>query len=104
MMDEKTRKVHDALAKAMVDQGKLIEGGFALFEFYTMHPDAPQIQRDEMRTAFMAGAQHLFGALMCMLDPGEESTDTDMRRIGLIHAELNAWAVKLALRVSNTAG
>jgi hypothetical protein len=52
-----------------------------------------------MRTAFMAGAEHLFSSVMNVLDPGQEPTADDLRRMDLIHTELEEWRDKLKARV-----
>ena len=41
--------------------------------------------------AFFGGAQHLFGSIMSILDPGHEPTERDMRRMDLIAHELEAF-------------
>ena len=69
-----------------------------------MPHDAPQIQLDECKTAFMAGAQHLFSRIMTMLDPGAEPSDTDFKKIDLNDKELTAFAHELQLRVDKTQG
>ena len=58
-------------------------------------PAAPDRQRIEMRRAFYAGAQSLFLALMCDLDPGAEPTEADEARVKAIDAELKAFAADL---------
>jgi hypothetical protein len=57
-----------------------------------------------MRLAFMAGAQHLFASIMAFLDPGTEETDADLRRMGLIADELEAFGKELELWVAKTEG
>lgn len=94
---------HD-LTKHLGDQGKLIEAGFAAFRHLAMAKDAPDIQVNEMRLAFMAGAEHLFSSIMSILDPGEEPTDADMRRIDLISTELDNWRGRLSERVQPSQG
>ena len=92
------------LTKALTDKGKLIEAGFVLFARYVVPKDAPPIQLSEMRLAFMAGAEHVFSSIMNILDPGEEPTDADVRRMDLIHAEIEEWRGKLSERVQPTEG
>jgi len=99
-MDATTRKIHDAAVKAFVDRGLLIEAGFVGLRMSVIPPDASEVQITEMRTAFMAGAQHLFGSIMTMLDPDSEPTERDMRRMEQIHDELEAYRKELELRVS----
>ena len=44
-----------------------------------------------MRYAFMAGSQHLFASIMSILDPGDEPTEKDLKRMDLIAAELEVF-------------
>lgn len=90
-----TREQLERLSKDLADHGKLIEAGFVGMRLTAIPLDAPEVQVDEMRKAFMAGAQHLFASIMTILDPGEEPTDADLRRIGLIDDELREYADKL---------
>jgi hypothetical protein len=57
-----------------------------------------------MRMAFMAGAQHLFSSIMTILEDGVEETVPDMRRMELIHNELETFAAELQLRFGKPAG
>src|SRR4051812_2230018 len=72
-----TAMITEAATKGLVDQGKLIEAGFAAFKMMTLQHASPE-QIADMRIAFFAGAQHLWGSVMTMLDPGENETDADM--------------------------
>jgi hypothetical protein len=91
------------VAKKLADDGKLIEAGWVGLKF-AIPKDAPQVQVDEMRLAFMAGAQHLFASIMGILDPGEEPTDADLRKMDLIAAELDKVRGELAARYYPTKG
>lgn len=86
-IQDTTRK----LSASLTDAGKIIEGGWAGFRLAVLPENASQIQVDEMRKAFFAGAQHLFSSIMCILDPGSEPTDRDLRRMDQIHQELEAF-------------
>jgi len=94
-MDEAMRRRLDAdinkLMKKASDDGRLIEVGWLSLRLASVASDAPQVQIDEMRNAFFAGAQHLFASIMGVLDPGSEPTDADLRRMDLIHHELQAF-------------
>ena len=79
----------NAVAKDWVAKGKLIEGGFAAMRIITLHPDAAPEQVDAMRMAFFGGAQHLFGSIMGILDPGKEPTKADLKRMTMIADELD---------------
>jgi hypothetical protein len=78
-------------AKEFAERGKLIEAGWMGYRLAVMPQNAPPIQIDECRLAFMAGAAHLFSSVVSILDPGDEPTDADLRRMDMIHAELQAF-------------
>lgn len=103
----KRQLIEDAasdLTKKLTDEGKLIEAGFAAFAHYVIAKDAPVEQLREMRLAYMAGAEHLFSSIMNIMDPGEEPTDADMRRMSLIHTEIDYWRSQLSERVDPAQG
>lgn len=84
-------KLVERLTKSLVNEGKIIEAGWASLRITVIPPDAPPVQINSMREAFFAGAQHLFGSIMTMLDPDAEPTDADMRRMRLIDNELKQF-------------
>jgi hypothetical protein len=86
----KTQEIED-LCRELADRGKIIEAGWLSLKMTTIPADAPQVQLDEMRNAFFAGAQHLFGSIMGLLEGGEEATEKDIRRLSLINSELNSF-------------
>lgn len=97
------RQYLEQLSKRLADDGKLIEAGWMGLRASVIPPDAPAIQLQEMRMAFLAGAQHLFSSIMSILDPGTNPTKADLRRMDLIDRELNAFAEELKTRVKNQA-
>jgi hypothetical protein len=54
--------------------------------------------------AFMAGAQPLFASIMNVLDPGEQETGADLRKMDLIDKELRAFAREMQLKVTKAKG
>lgn len=72
----------------LVDQGKLIMAGFAAYRKTVMSPDAPEIQVRECFLAYMAGCQHLWASMLEFLEPGDEVTAKDEKRVDLIFKEL----------------
>jgi hypothetical protein len=94
----------NAFAKAASDDGKLIEAGWLALKAMWLDPESPPEQVNELRQAFFAGAQHLFGSIMGILDPGEEPTDADLKRMDLISAELDAFIKDFELRHVPTQG
>lgn len=84
----------EKVTQELMDQGRIIEAGFrAMISFAYLDADPPmqKDQEDELRAAFFAGAQHLWGSIMCSLDPGEEPTEDDERRFALIQSELDTF-------------
>lgn len=94
----------NGVANKMADDGKLIEAGWMALRLAAIPKDAPRVQVDEMRLAFMAGAQHLFASIMGILDPGDEPTEADLRKMDLIAAELDKVRGELAARYFHTKG
>lgn len=79
-----------ALTHRLLNEGKLIEGGFAAFVMrHKLDLSDPLLPR--LRDVYMAGAEHLWSSIMATLDPGVEETPEDMRRMDAIHAELTVW-------------
>lgn len=89
--DPKIRAFANAVAQRLTDEGKLIEAGWVGYQHLVLSPSAPQIQIDECRMAFFCGAQHLFGSIIGMLDPGADPTTADLQRMSQIDAELRAF-------------
>lgn len=81
----------------LTDQGKIIEAGWAGLKLMA-YPDAPPIQLEECRNCFFAGAQHLFTSILSIMDPGDEPTEADLRRMDLIDKELTAFLQNYTLR------
>lgn len=98
------RAVHDALAKKLADQGKLLEAGFLAMRATIIPAGASEGQVSDMRIAYMGGAQHLFATMMAMLDPESGPTANDLRRMSLISDELRAFEGELKLRAAQAGG
>ncbi|MCP3669382.1 MAG: hypothetical protein GY814_02880 [Gammaproteobacteria bacterium] len=92
------------LTKNLIDEGKLLETGFEAFRKLIIPEDASQMQVDDMRLAYMAGAQHLWASILTVLDSGGEETPADLMRMGKIQAELDSWEQTLKLRFSTVEG
>lgn len=91
------------LSKRLSDEGRLIEAGWIALRAI-LPPGAPDVQVNEMRFAYMAGAQHLFSSIMGVLDPGAEPTAADLRRLELINRELEAFYEEMQLRFDPAKG
>jgi hypothetical protein len=95
------------LANNLIDKGLLIEAGFIVFcvmmygsGFTAMPPD----QVRQLRHAYLAGAQNLWGSVMNMLDPGMEPSERDLRRMDLINEEIRKFHDELAAQMMKTKG
>lgn len=107
MGESKRRRIENAaidITKELTDNGKLIEAGFAVFASLVIPKDAPAIQLREMQLAFMAGAEHVWSSMMAILEPGDEPTAADLRRLDLIQKELAGWRGKLSERIDPAKG
>ena len=98
------RQFLEQLTKRLADDGKLIEAGWVSLRLHAVPLNAPPVQLEEMRNAFMAGAQHLFASIMTVLDPGTEPTDADMERMSMIADELDAFGKELISRIGKASG
>lgn len=83
--------VVDRATRALTDAGLIIEAGFEGFRRAALPDDMSSAQLAAMRQTFFAGAQHLFASILTLLDPGEEPTDDDLRRMDAIQAELQQF-------------
>lgn len=81
----------ERLSRELTDKGMLIEAGFVSLRLAAIPLDAGATQLREMRMAFFAGAQHLFGSIMTIMDEDREPTEADLRRMDLIDAELKKF-------------
>jgi hypothetical protein len=67
---------------------------FELYRKLVIPPDAPQLQIDECRRAFVAGAVEVYRFLMdaSTFVEGDEPTDADMAMMKALNDELDALA------------
>ena len=92
--EERAKRIKEIaleMATHAVKEGKLIEAGWSAFRIIIIHPEATAKQLENARMAFFAGAQHLYGSLISVLDPGAEPTANDLIMMEKIHNELEAW-------------
>lgn len=97
-------KLAAEISKRFLAEGKLIEAGFASLQLTAMSREAPPDQVREMRMAFFAGAQHLWGTIMNVMDPGTEPTDADLKKMDLIQKELDGFIKAFAKQHLPTKG
>ena len=97
-INRKNRDMAEAITKDLIDKGQIIEAGWVSLRMLAIPHDAPQVQLDAMREAFYAGAQHLYASVMICLDPGKEPTEDDLRRMAMIHSELDEFIRQYKVR------
>jgi hypothetical protein len=85
----------ERLTRDLVDAGKLIEAGWVGYRLKVLPRDASRVQIEETRKGFFAGAHHVFQSLLTVLEPGLEPTESDLRRLDLINAELERFAAEV---------
>jgi hypothetical protein len=88
------------MARASVDSGKLIQGGWLAFLTLALADDTPAGHVAEARAAFFVGAQYLFSTLKLLGADGQ----IDQARLGLIEAELREGVVLLDEQIARKAG
>jgi hypothetical protein len=86
----------DLLTKSAVDGGRLIEAGFLAMLAVTYPSGVTDEQRNQLRMAFFGGAQHLLGAMTSVMSPDADITESDLRRMDLIHRELGEFIQEFA--------
>lgn len=108
MTTDRQKQIEDIasdLTAELVDRGLLIAGGFEAFRHYVIHKDAPPEQVEEMRWAFMAGAEHVWSSVLNFISGSdEELTEQDMRRLEMVQKELDEWREKIMARVEPAQG
>lgn len=95
--------VAERLTRSLADQGKLLEAGWQSYRLLCLKIP-PHEGRDDLREAFLAGAEHTFASIINMLDPESEPTEADMRRMDMLHSELEPIRKMLTLKYGRTAG
>ena len=94
----------ERLSRELANEGKLIEAGWVGFRLAVIPPDAPAIQLEECKMAFFAGSLHLFSSMMTIMDPEAEPTDADLKKMSLIHEELERFGQQFELIATKAKG
>lgn len=90
----------EQLTHELTDKGLLVSAGFVGFMAACFPDGCPPDQRQEMENAFMGGALHLWSSIMVFLDPGDEPTERDFRRMEMIQKEFDAFGKVLEARAA----
>jgi hypothetical protein len=96
---EITRADVDEISRKLADEGKIVAAGWVGCRLALVPPTATGAQVEDMEMAFMGGAQHLWASIMSILDPQDEPTTADLRKMSLIDKELRDFALRLKERV-----
>lgn len=87
--DQKTTREAAELMQQLVDEGKLVETGWAVASALIVPAEASLAQLKELRKAFYLGADHLFCSMLIMLSAGDQGED--FRRMRNIQRELEIF-------------
>jgi len=99
-LDPRVRKAAEEITKKLADQGLIIEGGWTAFKIVCKLEQAPEQELKERRITFFAGALHLFTSALTMLEPGQEPTEKDFKRMSAIADELKRFEGELKRTLS----
>jgi cytosine/adenosine deaminase-related metal-dependent hydrolase len=94
----------DHLAKAFVDEGRLIEAGWRAALVVLDWETKPEAELRALRMAYFSGAQHLWGSVIGIMDEDREPTNADLRRMSLIANELDGFAREMMALLNETGG
>jgi hypothetical protein len=87
--DPRLQEVATELTRKLMDEGKLVEAGWRIFEAAFIPPQVGDVQRNDMRIAFFSGAEHTFNSIVAGLEDGtSEATPMDEARMDKLNAEL----------------
>jgi hypothetical protein len=82
----------EELTRKLMDQGKLVEAGWKIFEQLFVPPAVGDAQRNDMRIGFFSGAEHVFNSVVSALDDGTpEATGADLSRMDKLDDELKIF-------------
>jgi hypothetical protein len=97
-MSKPPHEIAQEVTRDLMDKGLIIEAGWRSLELlWLLNPT--DVEREELRSAFFAGAMHLFHCLMIGLDDGEPiETDADMDKMAKIQAELAKFETHFRLK------
>lgn len=90
-MNPDAKELFSIMAKELLNQCKIVEGGFSGYKTHIFPSGLPPFQEEELRNAFFAGAQHLYGTMMAVFSEAGDPSDEDMRNMDAIHTELKEF-------------
>jgi biotin synthase-like enzyme len=81
----------EEVARDLCARGQILLAGWIAYKHLVVGQHAPAPQLEIARMAFYAGAQHLFGTLLALLDPDAEPTERDLHMMQSVNSELEAY-------------
>lgn len=90
--EQEIRRVAEKVTGELMAKGLLISAGWVMFETMFIPKQVHEHQHHDMRTAFFAGAQHLWSSIMYGLDEGREPSPLDIRKMDAIDEELKTFS------------
>lgn len=75
------------LTKDLADQGKLVYGGWAAYEFLCLQ-NADAAKKTELRRAWFLSAEHVFTSILSFMEGDREPTEADFDKLTKLHNEL----------------
>lgn len=91
------------LVKGLFETGKPVEAGWQIYRLFFLKLPFHEPSYD-LQEAFFVGAEYTFNSMISALDPGEEPTEDDMRRMELLKAEIDQISSTLQLKYEITVG
>lgn len=74
---------------------RVIEQGWNSYRKHVVPADAPEVQVNECRNSYYAGALILFESIFMIMDDDREPTAQDLQRMSDIQAELQEFGAEL---------
>jgi hypothetical protein len=102
--EQDVKELVRALSAQAVKEKKLIQFGFTAFRKMCIPADASAAQLADMRMAYMAGAQHLFGSIFQLMTSDPDPTEADMDVMSAIGEEMDAFTQEIKLRTATPGG
>lgn len=88
--EEKASRLANEIIRRCAAEKKVVEVGWCAFQILCLQ-GVPADQLADFRVAFFSGAQHLFAAIMGIMEDGKEPTERDMDNMDAIHEELQSF-------------
>ena len=90
---ERRRKAIERINRELIAQGKAIEAGWQAYRLIALRVDMPTSEQDQLKEAFFAGCQHVFGTFVHALSPDKTPlSDDNMRLIDNLFKELQSFS------------